>query len=519
MKRPLLLLILLLAVTLAPAQQFTTLTQYMLNKAYLNPAYTGEGELYNVTVLHRTQWAGYTDYEGNPVAPQMQLLSAFANIDKTGHSIGLLTTRDKIGFLTSVQAEVSYAYKIRLTTASALSVGMRAGIDSRTIDFSKYVIRHADDPLIPQEKQTETRPDISLGLWYDHEKYYLGLSAKSVTGNNYNTPGFATTSAYVATAGYHLPLSKDLIVTPSFQVIASEGDEVALDISALADYGSVLFGGLSYRHEEAVAAIAGISFLETKLRLSYSFDYVTNNKRTTASTSHEIMLRYKTGEWKQKKTGGGRLKRSKVRKPTKPIMIVRDKDKDGIADDQDKCIDVPGLKEFDGCPDKDSDGVPDPEDQCPDVSGLPSFNGCPDTDEDGITDREDDCPEVPGKAEDKGCPASLTQETLAHIIFETGKGTLVESSYPYLDQVVAILKEYDKTNVIIEGHTDSEGEDSYNLVLSQQRAEAIQHYFIEKGIEAARLSVSGLGETKPIDTNDTTEGRRRNRRVEIHFVE
>lgn len=62
------------------------------------------------------------------------------------------------------------------------------------------------------------------------------------------------------------------------------------------------------------------------------------------------------------------------------------------------------------------------------------------------------------------------------------------------------------------------GEDSYNFAFSQKRAEAIQYYFIEKGIEAARLSVSGMG-NKPVDTNDTAEGRRRNRKVEIHFVD
>ena len=83
---------------------------------------------------------------------------------------------------------------------------------------------------------------------------------------------------------------------------------------------------------------------------------------------------------------------------------VGDTDKDGVNDKKDKCPDVPGLKEFEGCPDTDEDGVPDPQDDCPEVAGPAENNGCPDTDGDTVLDKDDACPEVAGLVALGGCP-------------------------------------------------------------------------------------------------------------------
>jgi outer membrane protein OmpA-like peptidoglycan-associated protein len=82
----------------------------------------------------------------------------------------------------------------------------------------------------------------------------------------------------------------------------------------------------------------------------------------------------------------------------------QDRDRDGITDDQDKCPDVAGPKETQGCPDRDKDGIVDDKDQCPDVAGKPELQGCPDSDGDGIVDAQDKCPTVAGIKELEGCP-------------------------------------------------------------------------------------------------------------------
>lgn len=540
MKRFTLVALFCLAGALLQAQQFTQISQYMLNPGYVNPAWSGTGELYSLTALHRTQWSGYRDYRGKAVASQLQLFTGLVNFDKTGHTAGLLLAQDKIAYTKDFLAQASYAYRVRLSTPSSLSFGARIGLDSRTVDYQKYVLFDPNDPLIPQEKQSETHPDLTLGLWYNHERYYLGVSGKSLLVPGNANPGFAMERAYIITGGYHLTAGPELKVTPSVQVISgNRGTD--FDLSVLADYGGALWGGLSYRHDRAAAAIVGVGFLQKQLRFSYAFDYVTSNAETTAATSHEVSLNFRFGELTAPRGSG--LKRSRVK--LAKINIVKDRDRDGVSDDEDKCAEVRGLRKFDGCPDTDNDGIPDDEDQCAQVAGKKALGGCPDTDGDnipdaddacpgepggtalkgcpdrdgdGVADREDECPEVPGAAADKGCPASFTQETLGHVTFETGKATLQETSYAYLDDVIAVLRQYPGTRIVIEGHTDNEGEEATNLELSRQRAEMIKRYFTDKGIDAGRISVNGYGESRPVDTNDSAEGRQHNRRVEIHFI-
>jgi outer membrane protein OmpA-like peptidoglycan-associated protein len=83
---------------------------------------------------------------------------------------------------------------------------------------------------------------------------------------------------------------------------------------------------------------------------------------------------------------------------------IVDRDKDGIADNQDECPDNAGIAEFKGCPDTDGDGVPDKDDKCPKLAGPKITNGCPDRDNDGVIDDQDECPDIAGPVALAGCP-------------------------------------------------------------------------------------------------------------------
>ncbi len=230
-----------------------------------------------------------------------------------------------------------------------------------------------------------------------------------------------------------------------------------------------------------------------------------------------------------------------------------DTDGDGIADKDDACPDVAGPVEFNGCPDTDGDGIADKDDACPDVAGLKSLNGCPDTDGDGITDKSDKCPDVKGPKENGGCPwpdrdgdkvldkddkcpdvagtvanngcPEVTEEAIKKlndyaktILFDSGKASFKQQTYPVLQAIVAILKEYPNSNFSIEGHTDSDGTDASNQILSESRAAAVKNYLIESGIASSRLTSAGFGESKPIDTNKTKAGKANNRRTEVKLI-
>ena len=107
---------------------------------------------------------------------------------------------------------------------------------------------------------------------------------------------------------------------------------------------------------------------------------------------------------------------------------------------------------------------------------------------------------------------------LKNIFFDFDKATLRPESYNELDRLVQLLTENPNIKVEISAHTDSKGSDEYNLKLSQKRAESVVNYLIGKGIPASRLIAKGYGETQPIDTNDTEEGRQNNRRVEFKII-
>ncbi len=104
------------------------------------------------------------------------------------------------------------------------------------------------------------------------------------------------------------------------------------------------------------------------------------------------------------------------------------------------------------------------------------------------------------------------------ILFGFDSYVLSPSATASLDNLVAILKKYEDTNIEVQGHTDSKGTNKYNQTLSERRATAVSSYLSQKGIAASRLTTKGYGETAPKYSNDTEEGRAKNRCVEFHIT-
>ncbi|MBO0330803.1 OmpA family protein [[Muricauda] lutisoli] len=203
-----------------------------------------------------------------------------------------------------------------------------------------------------------------------------------------------------------------------------------------------------------------------------------------------------------------------------------DADGDGVADKDDACPSTPGLPALAGCPDADGDGVADKDDECPNEAGPAENDGCPwpDGDGDGVLDKDDQCPEIAGTVANNGCP-EVTEEVQKQlndyartILFDTGKSSIKAESTSVMVDIIQILNEYPNAKFTVEGHTDSVGSESLNQRLSEERANSVRDFLIDKGIDADRLSAIGYGEAKPIATNNTRAGRAQNRRVEINLI-
>lgn len=203
----------------------------------------------------------------------------------------------------------------------------------------------------------------------------------------------------------------------------------------------------------------------------------------------------------------------------------KDSDGDGVPDDKDRCPDTPRGAKVDaqGCElDSDGDGVVDRLDRCP---GTPAgrkvdAQGCElDSDGDGVVDALDQCPNTPkgDKVDAKGCTLASTIQ-LKGVNFDNDSAALRADAKPILDEAVAILKRYPLIRVEVAGYTDDRASDAYNLDLSQRRAQAVVGYFVQMGIEAARLVPKGYGESAPVADNTSAAGRADNRRVELRIL-
>lgn len=234
---------------------------------------------------------------------------------------------------------------------------------------------------------------------------------------------------------------------------------------------------------------------------------------------------------------------------------VTDSDGDGVPDDQDQCPDTPEGAEVDeaGCRlDSDDDGVPDSADQCP---GTPSGAevddaGCAlDSDDDGVADHADECPgtEAGRPVDDRGCVRDSDGDGVADDRdecpdtvageqvdgrgcaipdrinvdvrggeFDFDSARLTPAMEQALDDVARRLRDSEGIERLrIVGHTDSVGAADYNRGLSERRAEAVADYLAERGLDRDAMTVEGRGESDPVATNETEEGRAENRRVVI----
>jgi OOP family OmpA-OmpF porin len=175
--------------------------------------------------------------------------------------------------------------------------------------------------------------------------------------------------------------------------------------------------------------------------------------------------------------------------------------------------------------DSDGDGVPDSIDECPNTPAGVAVDakGCPidgDSDGDGVPDSIDKCPgTLKGfKVDAVGCIVEQTV-ILRAVNFDFGSDKLTAEARSTLDQLAQSLVTQPGLELQIAGHTDSLGPASYNLTLSQKRANAVRNYLIAHDVKASRLKAEGFGEFNPIASNETEEGRAQNRRVEFKVID
>jgi OOP family OmpA-OmpF porin len=209
---------------------------------------------------------------------------------------------------------------------------------------------------------------------------------------------------------------------------------------------------------------------------------------------------------------------------TMPVSV--DSDNDGVFDNMDECANTPIGTRVDnvGCAlDSDGGGVLNTIDMCPDTpAGIKvGAKGCSlilDTDQDGLLDDVDQCADTPmtDKVDENGCSVFTEEQVSTHIkvLFENNSSFTTNPDDAQFQTFADFMNRYSETDTVIEGHSSAPGNADYNMMISQKRADSVRTLLINKyGIDSARLTATGLGETQLLDTTNTAASNKLNRRI------
>lgn len=391
------------------AQQYPLFTNYLTNCFGFNPAIAGTTDFVDARFVYRSQWVNVDD------APKTGIFTLHGGMKSKPFGFGGMVFNDVAGKLKRTGFSGVLSYKQSLGDNTTLSLGVSAGYYRFNL-VSDYLLTDPDDPITTSAVTGLWAPDFNIGLYLRSKALYVGVSIPQIFERDLAfSQDFSTSKLkrhYFGFAGYTIPLSENVSVEPSVLVKFFPTITPQFDFSAKLNLYQFFWLGGSYRAADAAAAMCGFQF-KNGMSLSYAYDFTTSSFKNANAGSHEITLGLAFGRKKDRDNDGVPDDEDEcpdVPGPKENKGCPLDRDKDGVADDVDKCPDTPGVKENDGCPlnDRDKDGVPDHEDKCPDVPGKKEFQGCPDdkydSDGDGVPDIIDMCPNVKGVKENSGCP-------------------------------------------------------------------------------------------------------------------
>ncbi|MDR3219352.1 MAG: type IX secretion system membrane protein PorP/SprF [Dysgonamonadaceae bacterium] len=300
------------------AQFDSQLSNYWAITNYYNPAYAGQTEDLQLTLISRLQWLGIEN------APRTTILAAQMPYQFMGkvHGVGASMYNDRAGLFSVSVFSGQYAWKKKIAKG-LFSAGLQVGYINQTFDGSKVEIPDNDeyhnpnDPAIPTSEVSGKSLDASLGVFYSKEKWFTGLSVthllypKLELGENYT---YEVPRTYYFTAGYNIQLNNPLLelrptllaktvemsslyLDPDSLIEKVEGNmmkamwrNAQLDVSVRMIYDKKFWGGLSWRNGDAMVLMLGAKF--KMIEAGYAYDFPISKIIKESTGSHEVFIRY-----------------------------------------------------------------------------------------------------------------------------------------------------------------------------------------------------------------------------------
>lgn len=302
------------------SQQLAQLSQYLQNEYLINPAAAGLTNHVDMNLSFRQQWVGFDN------APQTYYFSANSIVGgagnaprynpslRTGRAAGVAKTpqvstgklkhtvggnflADEYGAFKKMTFNGSYAIHIPLSTGINISAGLGLGMTNFRFLQDRVDLLNDNDAtyaLFLGNSQKKNYFDLNMGIWLYSNEFFVGYSNAQIMRNEVSfgdpTESKLNVHHYIS-GGYKIQVSPEFAVTPNFLIKYMNPAPVAIDFNTKLEYMDFIFGGLSYRHKDALVGLIGVMF--NNFKLGYSYDYTISDLRKHNSGGHEIIFGYR----------------------------------------------------------------------------------------------------------------------------------------------------------------------------------------------------------------------------------
>jgi len=288
------------------SQQDVQFSQYLFNGMYINPAYAGYREQLNMNVFYRQQWAGF------PGAPKTFSAAIDGTVSNKRVGLGLQLMNDRLGAQNNTVLYGTYAYRIPMGEAGnkTLAIGISGGFVQQRLNVEALDPMTQNDILFTNAKKTAFMPDVRVGVFYNSDRFFAGLSADNLTTGSFQSAD--ALKNYVPlkphlylSAGALVPVTEEISLKPSILLKEDFAGPTSMDINTFLLFSQKIWVGGAYRtaikhrsnvDKDIVKSGAWVAllqiFVNEKLRVGYAYDQTINGTGATSYSTHEFSLGY-----------------------------------------------------------------------------------------------------------------------------------------------------------------------------------------------------------------------------------
>jgi type IX secretion system PorP/SprF family membrane protein len=436
------------------AQQTRQTNLYIHNNFALNPAYAGASGCAELNFSHVNQWVKITG------APTTSFFNANTNLGKHW-GIGGSLLIDRLGMLQQLSASGAVSYGFTIARDHHIRLGISGGYFQMRIDPTEAIAFDNGDQIVDGGVQSSNSVNTEAGIVYQFKGLDLSFSTKQLieTRSNFdyaNLEGYGLKRHFVGYAGYDIVLNKNFTLKPNLLYRGINTGQ-QFDFNVDVNYNDFIHFGLGWRTQVGLVGRIGVK-VRKLFFLGYSYEAPMQNIASYGAGSHEVVLGLK------------------ICRKDKPIID-----------------DILAIE-----PVIDTIMVHDTI-----IESL-------------VVERIDTV--FRDVAVDDAKLRRAMMEAEDNLEFIVDKSIIEKKSYASLEGLTNLLLVYEDVRIRLEGHTDSDGTEDYNMRLSKNRVEAMKRFLIANGVDESRIDTSHFGESKPIASNNTEAGKAQNRRVEMKIL-